>query len=173
MTLAAGIGRFLSEGSGSGCGDAATAIGQPAKGIDQEERVSLKAIARLQLLTAAGLLVYWPLFFTVGLAPPDPPFGYFVFQHSFAVPDMILALAFIRAATWLLSEDAARRSRGRALALVCSGALLFLGMLDISFNVINDVYALHPDALVELAVNVWCIGFGALSAWICARLGQA
>jgi hypothetical protein len=56
------------------------------------------ACRRGSLATAAGLLIYWPLFFTVGLAPPNPPAGYFVFQHSFTAPDIILALAFILAA---------------------------------------------------------------------------
>ncbi len=165
MTLAEGIDRFLSAGSGDALGPRTDQVTGP---IDRPGGVPLRTIARLQLFTAAGLLIYWPLFFTVGLAPPDPPFGYFVFQHSFAVPDIILALAFIRAATWLLSDDAVRRRRGRALSLVCSGALLFLGMLDISFNIINGVYFLFPDSLVEVAVNAWCIGFGALSAWECA-----
>ncbi len=160
LTLAEGIDRYLSARSDAG---EATASIKPSR------RVPLAIIARLQLVTAAGLLVYWPLFFAVGLAPADPPFGYFVFQHSFTVPDIILALAFIRAGTWLLSQDGVRRSRGRALSLVCSGALLFLGMLDISFNVLNSFYSLLPlDTIVEMAVNAWCIGFGALSALKCS-----
>jgi hypothetical protein len=127
--------------------------------------VALKTVARLQLLTAAGLLVFWLLFFTVGLAPAYPPFGYFVFEHSFTVADIILALAFIRAGTWLLSEDGVRRSRGRALSLVCSGALLFLGMLDISFDVLNSIFSLLSlTTIVAIVVDAWCIGFGVLSA---------
>ena len=173
MALAEGIDRYLLARRGAA--EAATAYksaartGEAAGRINQPRLAPLKTIARLQLVTAAGLLVYWPLFFTVGLAPAAPPFGYFVFQHSFTVPDVILALALIRAGTWLLSEDGVRRGRGRALSLVCSGALLFLGMLDISFNVLNSVYSLLSlDTIVEMAVNAWCIGFGALSALACA-----
>ena len=173
MALAEGIDRFLSARSSAGEGAPAykstTRGGEATGSINQPRRVPLKTIARLQLLTAAGLLVYWLLFFTVGLAPADPPFGYFVFEHSFTVPDIILALAFIRAGTWLLSEDGVRRRRGRALSLVCSGALLFLGMLDINFNVLNKLFSLLSLAtIVEMAVNAWCIGFGALSALACA-----
>jgi nucleoside-diphosphate-sugar epimerase len=164
MTLGEGIDRYLSARRGAG--DAAY---EPTTRAGQATGSRLRTIARLQLLTAAGLLVYWLLFFTVGLAPADPPFGYFVFQHSFTVPDIVLALAFIRAGTWLLSEDRVQRNRGRALSLVCSGALLFLGMLDISFNVLNSVYSLLSlDTIVEMAVNAWCIGFGAWSALQCA-----
>jgi hypothetical protein len=129
-------------------------------------------IGRMQLATGAGLLVYWTLFFTVGLAPADPPFGYFVFEHSSTIADTTLGLALIRAGTWLLSDDAVRQSRGRALSLVCAGALLFLGMLDISFNALNGVYSLSVDGVVAMTINAWCIGFGALSAWGCAKHPQ-
>lgn len=62
-----------------------------------------------------------------------------------------------------------RQARGRALSLLCAGAILFLGMLDISFNLLGSIYSLWSlDLAVEMAVNVWCIGFGALSAWLCA-----
>jgi len=131
--------------------------------------VPIHIIARMQYLTAAGLLIYWPLFFTVGLAPEVPPFGYFVFQHSFVVADIILGFAYLRAASWLVSKDSAKRNRGRSVSLVCSGALLFLGMLDINFNVINRFYSLLPlDTIVELVVNAWCVGFGVTSAVSCA-----
>ncbi len=169
MALAEGIDRFLSArsraGEGAGAHKSTTRGGEATGSINQPRRVPLKTIARLQLLTAAGLLAYWLLFFTVGLAPADPPFGYFVFQHSFTVPDIILALAFMRAGTWLFSEDGMRRSRGRALSLVCSGGLLFLGTLDISFNVLNRLYSPFSLAtILEMTVNGWCIGFGVLSA---------
>ena len=173
MVLAEGMDRYLSARSDVGEVAAAfgstTPAGEATGSINQTRRLPLETIARLQLVTAACLLVYWMLFFTVGLAPADPPVGYFVFQHSFTVPDIILALALTRAATWLLSEDSVQRSRGRALTLVCCGALFFLGMLDISFNILNSVYAvLSLETVVEAAVNAWCLGF-AIVAGLSAR----
>jgi hypothetical protein len=136
--------------------------------VKQPRRAPMETIAWLQLATAAGLLVYWPLFFTGGLAPANPPFGYFAFHHPFTIPDIILASAFIRAGTWLLSDDPIRQGRGRALSLFCSGALVFLGLLDISFNILNSAYTLQRlNAAIEMAVIAWCIGFGAMSAsWV-------
>jgi hypothetical protein len=132
-------------------------------------RVEIAIIARMQLGTAVGLCIYWLIFFTIGMAPERPPVGYFVFQHRFTVPDIILAVALIRAATWLLSRDAGSRRHGLSLSLLCSGALLFLGALDICFNILNDVYlVLSLDTITETAVNAWCIGFGLLSARECA-----
>jgi hypothetical protein len=122
-----------------------------------------RAIGKLELLTAGGLLLYWLLFFTVGLAPENPPPGYFVFQRSFTVSDIVLALVLITAGGFLLGEDAARRVIGRRLSLVCAGALIFLGGLDISFNFQNGIYAtLSIDLVLEMAINVWCLGFGLL-----------
>jgi len=177
LPLTEGVERYLSARSGArevaAADKARLGAGEATGSINQPRRETLQTIARLQLLTGAGLLLYWLLFFVVGVAPVIPPLGYFVFQHSFTGPDIVLALAFITAGTWLLSEDEIRRSRGRALSLVCSGALIFLGMLDISFNDLNSIYSLMSlDTIVEIAVNAWCIGFGALSAWKCAALSS-
>jgi hypothetical protein len=104
------------------------------------------------------------LFFTVGLAPAIAPPGYFVFQHSFTFPDIILALGFVSSGMLLLQERA-RRDRGRNLSRICSSALLFLGLLDVSFNLQNGIYATWSiDTLLEIAVNVWCIGLA--SGWL-------
>ena len=175
MVFAEGMDRYLSARSGAGGGAAAygstTRAGEATGNIN---RLPLGTIARLQFVTAACLLVYWPIFFTVGLAPADPPAGYFVFQHSFTVPDIFLALALIRAGTWLLSEDLVRQSCGHALSLVCCGGLLFLGMLDISFNILNSVYAvLSLETVVEMAVNAWCIGFAIVAGLEFARTAYA
>jgi nucleoside-diphosphate-sugar epimerase len=155
LTLGEGVDRYL-------------AARNAARGGDTRS-ISSIIIALLQLLTAVGLLGYWVLFYSVGLAPEELPAGYFAFQNSFTAPDIILALAFVRAATWLLSGDGLRRRRGQGLSLACGGAMLFLGMLDISFNLLGSVYTLWSvDLVVEMTVNAWCIGFGTLCALACA-----
>jgi hypothetical protein len=129
----------------------------------------MRVVAWVQLTTAGGLLLYWSLFFTIGLAPSAPPPGYFAFQHSFTFPDIILALAFVRAGILLLSAEIARRDRGRDLSLICASALLFLGLLDVSFNLQNGIYATRSiDTVLEIAVNVWCIGLS--SCWLLSNI---
>ena len=50
--------------------------------------------------------------------------------------------------------------------MVCAGALLFLGGLDISFNFQNDIYLTWSfDMALEVVVNIWCLGFGFLLAY--------
>ena len=100
------------------------------------------------------------------LPPPNPPPGYFVFQNSFTYADLILAVLLTRAATYLLAGDPIRRVTGRGLSLVCAGALLFLGGLDISFNFQNEIYLTWSfDMVLEMLVNIWCLGFGFLLAY--------
>ena len=131
-----------------------------------KESPHARAIANLEILTAGGLIVYWLLFFTIGLAPENPPPGYFTFQHSFTVPDVILSAIFIGAAILLFDADAARRRVGRGLSLVCAGSLLFLGLLDISFNFQNGIYrVMSLDTITEIGVNLWCLGFGGFIAF--------
>jgi len=47
----------------------------------------VKAVARAQLATGFGIIVFWILFFTVGLAPANPPVCYFAFEHAFPLPE--------------------------------------------------------------------------------------
>lgn len=89
-----------------------------------------------------------------------------MFQNSFTYADLILAVLLTRAATYLLAGDPIRRVIGRGLSLVCAGALLFLGGLDISFNVQNGIYLTWSfDMALEVLVNIWCLGFGLLLAY--------
>jgi hypothetical protein len=156
LPLEEGISRFLAARRPSR-GDEAHAM----TGVGRVE-----FIARLELYTAAGLFLYWVLYFTTGVAPPNPPPGYFVFQNSFTFADLILAVLLTRAAMYLLGGDPIRRVIGRGLSLVCAGALLFLGGLDISFNFQNGIYlVLSVDMVLEVAINIWCLGFGFLLAY--------
>jgi nucleoside-diphosphate-sugar epimerase len=162
MPLAEGIRRFLSLRRAAHSDGLRSAL-ETLRTTGSER---IQVIAKLELLTAAGLFLYWILYFTVGMAPENPPRGYFVFQNTFTFADLILALLLLRAATLLLGRDLIRRVLGRGLSLICSGALLFLGGLDISFNFQNDIYLTFSiDMVLEAAINIWCLVFGFLLAY--------
>jgi hypothetical protein len=115
------------------------------------------AIAVLELLTAAGLILFWIGFFTIGFAPKNPPRGYMEYEHSFPLPDGLLAVLLIVAGILLLMNN----PLGGKLSLIAAGALLFLGVLDISFNIQNGIYKLSTGDLISNAfINLWCVGFG-------------
>jgi hypothetical protein len=107
----------------------------------------------LEIATGVGIAIFWALFFTVGLAPANPPACYFPFEHAFPLPDGLLGASLLTAG-WLLANG---KPSGRVLSLPVGGALMFLGALDASFNSVNGIYAEDP---LEALINPWCFGLG-------------
>ncbi len=142
--------------------------------MNDQNRNPLRIVALLEIGTAIGLMGFWLAFFTVGLAPARPPVGYLQFEHSFPVPDLLLAGLFLVSGRYLLDVRPAPQRLGQSLSLVAAGAVMFLGALDISFNVQNGMYSISlQDALLALAINAWCMGFGAALVFCCLRSSGA
>jgi hypothetical protein len=121
------------------------------------EMEGLRTIAILELLTGAGLILFWILFFTVGLAPKNPPPGYFAYEHSFPLPDGLLSILMLVAGTLLMLNN----PLGIHLSLIAAGSLVFLGVLDFSFNIQNGLYKTSKlDLVLNAFINVWCVGLG-------------
>jgi hypothetical protein len=119
----------------------------------------LSVLSVLMLIMAAGLILFWIGFFTVGLAPENPPSCYFAYEHSFPVPDIMLAITLTAAAMLLRKGN----PLGKRLSLVCAGALFFLGILDMCFNAQNGVYASSTmDLVSNLFINIACVVLGLL-----------
>ncbi|MFA5322805.1 MAG: hypothetical protein WC373_09040 [Smithella sp.] len=130
------------------------------------ELKGLKAIAVFELLTGVGLILFWIGFFTIGLAPENPPPCYFAYEYSFPLPDIILSIATFASGILLLQN----RESGRILSLVCAGGLMFLGVLDFSFNIQNGMYMISMlDLVLNAFINIWCVGFGASMAVMLSR----
>ena len=126
----------------------------------------LKTIAVLELLTGVGLILFWIGFFTIGLAPENPPPCYFAYEHSFPLPDIVMAIVMLASGMMLLKNKAS----GRILSLVCSGGLVFLGLLDFSFNIQNGIYMISTmDMALNAFINVWCVVFGIAIAVLISR----
>ena len=103
--------------------------------------------AWLMILTGAGIILFWIVFFSINLVPEDAPACYLAF-----------ALGLIAAGVLMLRG----RPAGERLSLVNAGGLLFLGLIDISFNLQNGIYGLGLDELISMAaINIWCVAFGA------------
>lgn len=116
-----------------------------------------RLISALEIVTGAGILLFWIAFFTFGMAPENPPAGYFAYEHSFPLPDGLMCILLIVAGILLLKNVKA----ALVLSLVASGALMFLGVLDFSFNIQNGIYAASTvDLVLNAFINAWCVGFG-------------
>lgn len=126
----------------------------------------LKTIAILELLTGIGFILFWTVFFTIGLAPENPPQCYFTYEYSFPLPDIILSIAILASGILLLKN----KKSGRTLSLVCAGCLIFLGLLDFSFNIQNGIYMTSTiDLILNALINVWCVGFGVAIAMLIGK----
>ncbi len=118
-----------------------------------------KTVAILSIITAAGIALFWVGFFTVGLAPENPPACYFAFEHSFPLPDAVMGIAMLAGSMLLLKGD----SLGRTLLLFSAGALVFLGLVDFSFNIRHGMYTAAPaDGIMNAFINLWCVFLGVL-----------
>jgi hypothetical protein len=120
-----------------------------------------KTLSVLGILTGLGIALFWIGFFTVGLTPVNPPTCYLKFEHSFPLPDSLLATVLIVGGIQALRRNAV----GPMLLSAGGAALVFLGLLDASFNWQNGMYRISlQDGLLNGIMNLWCVGFGAVLA---------
>lgn len=131
------------------------------------------------LFATGGLTcLYWVLFFLTDVTRPDfsawpvsarpaeLPSVYDAFESAFPTADAFTGLCLAVAGLYLWAGDRLALPFG----LVGAGALLFLALIDIQFNVLHGFYA--PERLaadtglaMELAINVACVSFGIFTAF--------
>ena len=131
-----------------------------------DKELNYRLIASLQIVTAVGLILYWLAFFTVSLAPLNPPDGYFAYEHAFPLPDGLLSALLLIAGIIMMKNN----PTALKLSLVAAGGLMFLGLLDFSFNIQNGIYtASTVDLVLNALINLWCFGFGLAMAIMIMR----
>lgn len=120
-------------------------------------------IAVLLLVTAVVTAAYWVDFFWHGSVHVVEEEWYIRFERAFPVADGFMAVCAAAAGVGLLTGD----EWGVALGLVAAGALVFLGLMDVTFNVDNGLYRRLVDSgamRAELVINVWTLGLGGFVA---------
>ena len=125
----------------------------------------------LLLVTAVVTVAYWLDFFVrVSVQVVDEEW-YLRFERAFPVADGFMALVSLLAGIGLLQGA----DYGVAFGLVGGGALLFLGLMDVTFNVQNGLFALLPRSApmwAELVINVWSLVLGTvLVGYLAGRVG--
>ena len=119
--------------------------------------LNYRLIASLQIVTAVGLALFWVAFFMVGMAPLNPPACYFVYEHVLLLPACLLAVLLLVTGIMLMKNSPAAVK----LSLVAAGGLVFLGLLDFSFNIQNGIYtASSVDLVLNALLDLWYCGFG-------------
>ncbi len=140
----------------------------------------VRIVSTLLLLTALGTVAYWGTFFAGGdvlhASQTDVYRGY---EHAFPVADAWMAACALAAAVGLVR----RRSWAVQAGIAAGSALVFVGLLDVSFNVEQGLYApllaqgfralfqhglpadLSSAMRAELGINTFCLLAGPLFLW--------
>jgi hypothetical protein len=117
----------------------------------------------LVLAAFVAMLAYWIVWFFVdrdALASMHDR-GYYMFENAFPLADAWLALA-CAASAWTLWR---RRPSALFWLLAGGSAAVYLGLMDVLFDLENGVYRAPTGdwgaVATELAVNVYSLGVGA------------
>lgn len=124
--------------------------------------------AVLELVLAVGIVLFWVAFFTtdeVQIRDPRLKEKYLAFESAFPVPDAYLVIVLVAGSIGLWRQ----KSYGRLFSLIGGASLVFLGLLDISFNTQHGIYRLGLGvAILNLFMNLICLGVGVfliLTVW--------
>jgi len=123
--------------------------------------VSKHRLALLQRIVAAAIVAFWISF---GLDHQDLPAEVVDYELNFVVPDLVwITVLLLAGSYWLKKGD----RRGTMVSAAAGGALVFLGSLDVLFNVRHAQYtASLPQGLLNVVVNAGCILFGLWNLWV-------
>jgi hypothetical protein len=121
----------------------------------------------LVLAAFVALLAYWFIWFFVNrewLASLDTQ-SYYVFENAFPAADAWLALSCGLGA-WTLWK---RRPSALFWLIVAGSASVYLGLMDVLFDLENGVYTApkgdYGAVGVEVAINLYSLGVGAWGLW--------
>lgn len=117
-------------------------------------------LALLLIMSALGAVYYWADFYLRGGVQVVNEEWYVKFEKAFTVADLwgIVACSLI-GAVGLLTEQ----SYGPFFSLLAAGSMIFLALMDITFNIENKLYpliAVSNQMVFELLINLWFLVLG-------------
>ena len=117
-----------------------------------------KGHALAMLLAALGTIAYWAVYFSSGATQVRTDAVYIGFEDAFPLADGWMTLCYLLAAWFLWRAD-----RRAVLWGLCAGsAMVFLGSMDLLFNIEQGHFAHAPSAEMwaEIVIVMFCWGFG-------------
>lgn len=122
------------------------------------------------VITGVGTVAYWLDFFLRGTVQPVSEDWYLRFERTFPVADGWMALCSLVAAVGMFTGA----GYAAVFGLLAAGALVFLGLMDLTFSLQNGLFRLLPGSgqmWVEVVVIAWCLALGGfLAAYLGAGL---
>lgn len=117
------------------------------------------ALSVLLIMTAVGVIYYWADFYIRGGVHVIKDDWYIKFERAFPPADLWMSACALLGAGGLLTGQ----TFGLVFTLLAAGSLLFLALMDITFNIQNNLYPLvatSSQMKFELAINVWTLALG-------------
>ncbi|MHA2288668.1 MAG: hypothetical protein ACXABG_07765, partial [Promethearchaeota archaeon] len=110
---------------------------------------------------AIGIAGFWIFFFMVENKNPKKEEWYLKHERSFPLPDLgLITVCLLVAATGLLSGE----RFGIFFTIVSGGGLIFLGLIDLAFNLQNGLFKTKDaDAYMSIAIVSIVLIMGVLS----------
>jgi hypothetical protein len=108
----------------------------------------------LMLFGAGSTMVYWYIWFfgDRALIANQNTDAYFTFENAFPLADAWMASVSLAGAATLYR----RRPAALLWMLLAGSASIFLGLMDLLFNLENGIYSAHRGAslIIEIAINI-------------------
>lgn len=129
-------------------------------GLDMRARPpGLGAVVVLLLLTAIATAAYWIAFFTTDALHVRGDAAYIAFEKAFPLADAWMAACAALGALGLWRG----RPWGWLCALLAASSLVYLGCMDVLFNLNAGHYSIASGAMVaEILINAWSLACGLL-----------
>ena len=113
----------------------------------------------LLICTAIVCIYYWVDFYITGGVHVIKDEWYTKFHSSFTVADLWMSACAIIGAIGLLLDE----TYGLLFALIAGSSMIFLGLMDVTFNLQNNLYRLvgtSSQMKFEVFLNIFALGFG-------------
>ena len=119
------------------------------------------AVISVLLLGFVFLVAFWVTFYTSGDVRVTSDESYLAFEKSFLLADAWLAVCCLFGATGLWI----RREYGFLFGLLAASSSLFLGLMDVCFNLNAGIYFLDGwQVWLQVLINIYSLGGGVFVA---------
>lgn len=118
-------------------------------------------LAILQIILAVGIAAFWIYFFMVENKNPEKEDWYLKHERSFPLPDLgLVTVCLLVAAVGLIIGE----RFGIFFTIVAGGGLMFLGLIDLAFNLQNGLFKTkNMDAYMSIAIVAIVLIMGVLN----------
>jgi len=119
----------------------------------------LITLSILLICTAICCIYYWIDFYVRGAVQVIKEEWYIKFEKAFTIADLWMAVSALIGATGLLLGQ----TYGYTFALLAAASLIFLELMDVTFNIQNNLYRLVKTSgqmKFEVFLNIFALGLG-------------